>query len=178
VCGTTRLRRQEGAVTRQSAIFPQMFLQTGLGRDSTRQLGQPPVGGDWGLSRYSRCPRRPTPISQNFSERFSKIQVYHTQKFRECVVSHTLFECFCKCNAPREPPVLGTPHKKKTCFPQNLPPALPPDLRNEPGLLDSPISGQQNKATHTHSGGPHERMGKAFSQVGDGGESLSLSDTP
>ena len=25
-----------------------------------------------------------------------------------------------------------------------------PDLRNDPGPLDSPISGQQNKATHTH----------------------------
>jgi len=58
-----------------------MFLQTGLGRASTLQLGQPPVGGDWVLPRYSRRPHCPTPISRNFSERFSKIQVYHTQKF-------------------------------------------------------------------------------------------------
>jgi len=31
------------AVTWQSPISPQMFLQTGLGRASTRQLGQLPV---------------------------------------------------------------------------------------------------------------------------------------
>jgi len=47
----TRLRRREGAVTWQSPISPQMFLQTGLGRASTRQLGQSPVGGDWVLPR-------------------------------------------------------------------------------------------------------------------------------
>ena len=76
VCATTRLQRREGAVTRQSPISPQMFLQTGLGRASTRQLGQPPVGGDWVLPRYSRHPHRPTPISRNFNERFSKIQVH------------------------------------------------------------------------------------------------------
>jgi len=76
-CGTM----WAAAVTWQSPISPQMFLQTGLGRASTRQLSQPPGGGDWGLSRYSRRPHRPTPISRNFSERFSKIQVYHTQKF-------------------------------------------------------------------------------------------------
>jgi hypothetical protein len=76
-CGTMRA----AAVTWQSPISPQMFLQTGLGRASTRQLGQSPVGGDWVLTRYSRRPHRPTPISRNFSERFSKIQVYHTQIF-------------------------------------------------------------------------------------------------
>jgi len=80
VCGTTRLRRREGTVTWQSPISPQMFLQTGLGRASTSQLGQPPVGGDLVLPRYSRRPHRPTPISLNFSARFSKIQEYHTQK--------------------------------------------------------------------------------------------------
>ena len=52
----------------QSPISPQMFLQTGLGRASTRQLCQPPVGRDWVLPRYSRRPHRPTPISWNFSE--------------------------------------------------------------------------------------------------------------
>ena len=76
-CGTMRA----AAVTWQSPISPQMFLQTGLGRASTRHLSQPPVGEDWGLPRYSRRPHRPTPISQNFIERFSKIQVYYTQFF-------------------------------------------------------------------------------------------------
>ena len=66
-------------VTWQSPISPQMFLQPGLGRASTRHLSQPPVGGDWGLPRYRRRPHRPTPISRNFSERISKIQVYHTR---------------------------------------------------------------------------------------------------
>jgi len=45
---------------------------------------QPPVGGDWVLSRssYNRRPHYPTLISPNFSERFSKIQsVPHTKKF-------------------------------------------------------------------------------------------------
>jgi len=37
---------------------------------------------------------------------------------------------------------------------QGKDPATPVlDLRNDPGLLDSPISGQQNKATHTHTCG-------------------------
>jgi len=63
-----------------------MFLQTGLGRASTRQLGQPPVGGDWVLPRYSRCPHHPTPISRNFSERFSKFKCTTHKNFRECVV--------------------------------------------------------------------------------------------
>ena len=68
-----------------------MFLQTGLGRASTRQLSQPPISGDWVLPRYSRHPHGPTPISLNLSERFSKIQVYHTKKIREYVVYYTLF---------------------------------------------------------------------------------------
>jgi len=93
VCGTTRLRRREGAVKWQSPISPQMFLQTGLGRASTRQLGQPPVGGDWVLPRYSRCPHRPTLISQNYSEQFRKFKCTAHKKFREWVVCHTLFEC-------------------------------------------------------------------------------------
>ena len=95
-CGTMRA----AAVTWQSPISPLMFLQTGLGRASTRHLSQPPVGGDWGLPRYSRRPHRPTHISQDFSERFSKIQVYHTQKFSwECGISHTPWVCG-KRNAP------------------------------------------------------------------------------
>ena len=71
---------KKGAVTWQFPISPQMFLHTGLRRASTRQLCQPPVRGGWVLPRYSRGPHCPTPISRNFSERFSKIQVYHTQK--------------------------------------------------------------------------------------------------
>ena len=63
-CGTMRA----AAVTWQSPISPQMFLQTGLGRASTRQVSQPPVGGDWGLPRTTH------------------------KFFRECVVSHTLLE--------------------------------------------------------------------------------------
>jgi len=55
-CGTMRA----AAVTWQSPISPQMFLQTGLGRASTRHLSQPAVGGDWGLSRYNRRPHRTT----------------------------------------------------------------------------------------------------------------------
>ena len=74
-----------------------MFLQAGLERASARQLGQPLVGGDWVLPRYSRRPHRPTPI---FSERFSKgLSVSDFRKFkctthkffRDFVVSHTLF---------------------------------------------------------------------------------------
>jgi len=83
------------AVTWQSPISPQMFLQTGLGRASTRQLGQPPVGGDWGLPRYSRRPHRPTlrPFLGISASDFRKFKCTTHQKFRECVVSHTLLDC-------------------------------------------------------------------------------------
>ena len=63
-----------------------MFLQVGLGRTSTRQLSQPPDGGDWGLPRYSLRPHRPTPISVSDFQKFKN----STHKiFRERVVSHT-----------------------------------------------------------------------------------------
>jgi len=64
-----------------------MFLQTGLGRASTRQLSQPPVGGDWVLPRYSRRPHRPTPISMSD---FRKFKNTTRKNICERVVSHTL----------------------------------------------------------------------------------------
>jgi len=67
-----------------------MFLQTGLGRASTRQLSQALVGGDWVLPRYSHRPHCPTPISERD---FRKFKCTTRTKFRECVVSQTLFEC-------------------------------------------------------------------------------------
>jgi len=53
--------------------------RTSGGRLGTATLQPPPA------SSHDHC--------SDFSERFSKIQVYHTQNFRECVVSHTLLEC-------------------------------------------------------------------------------------
>jgi len=67
--------------------LPQMFLQTGLGRASTRQLSQLSLGGDWVLPRYSCLPHRPTPISVSDFRKFkphTKISVsswYPTHSF-------------------------------------------------------------------------------------------------
>ena len=93
-CRGSLLRRHQTTrpcrlcLSRTFPNLPQMFLQTGLGRASTRHLSQPPVGGDWGLPRYSRRPHRP--ISRNFSERFSKIQVNHT-RWAACEAHHQDF---------------------------------------------------------------------------------------
>jgi len=63
-----------------------MFLHICLGRADTRQLSQPPVGGEWVLPRYIRRPHLLTAIlgrdfqyfknttPQNSSDRV----VYHT----------------------------------------------------------------------------------------------------
>ena len=90
-CGTMRA----AAVTWQSPISPQMFLQTVLGRASTRHLSQPPVGGDWGLPRYSRRPHRPTlnPFLGISVSDFRKFKCTTHKNFRECVGYHTLLEC-------------------------------------------------------------------------------------
>ena len=45
------------------------------------------LGGDWGMSRYSRRPRVRIAISERD---FSKIQDYHIEKQLEPVVYHTL----------------------------------------------------------------------------------------
>jgi len=47
----------------------------GLGRASTRQFGQPPVGGDWVLPRYSFRPHCPTPISVSDFRKFMCVAV-------------------------------------------------------------------------------------------------------
>jgi len=59
-----------------------MFLQTGLGRASTRQLSQPSVRGDWVLPHYSRRPHRPTPMSVSDFRKFCTVTKH--KKIREC----------------------------------------------------------------------------------------------
>jgi len=73
-CGTMRA----AAVTWQSPISPDGRLAELACTGSPWARLQEHLGGDWRLPRYSRRPHRPTPISRNFIERFSKI---HTQFF-------------------------------------------------------------------------------------------------
>jgi len=62
----------------------------GLGRASTRQLGQPPVGGVWYCHVTAAARIVPRPFLGISVSDFRK---FTHKNFRECVVSHTLFEC-------------------------------------------------------------------------------------
>jgi len=81
------------AVTWQSPISPEMFLQTGLGRASTRQLSQP-LSGEIGDRRVTAAARIvPQPFLGISVSVFPKFKCTTHKNFREFVVSHTLLEC-------------------------------------------------------------------------------------
>ena len=76
--------------TWKSPISLYMFLQTGLGRTSTRHLSQPPVGGDWDCHVTAAARIVPHPFLGISLSDFRKLKCTTHKIFRECVVSHTL----------------------------------------------------------------------------------------